>query len=152
MINLPKIPTGSFQFNLGKFSLPIPYWQAIAVVALVFFLIMLLAKFRRHYVDWSLKGAVFGIFFGFLLALILEGFLIIGGRTAITSVLGWKNPPKAVANVLDLGKDKLIQVLGVSTTIPSSFAKDSVSVQSAVETLQSLNPEEREKVQSIFCE
>ncbi len=152
MINLPKIPAGTFQFNLGNFSLPIPYWQAIAVVALVFVLILLLAKFRRHAVDYSLKGAVFGIFFGFLLALILEGFLIIGGRTAITSVLGWKNPPKAVANVLDLGKNKLIQVMGVSTTIPSSFAKDSVSVQSAIETLQSLNPEERKKVESIFCE
>ena len=152
MINLPKIPVGNFNLNLGKFSLPVPYWQAIAVVVLLFLLVMILAKFRRHYVDWSLKGAVFGIFFGFLLALILEGFLIIGGRTAITSVLGWKNPPKALTSVLDLGKNKLIQVLGVSTTIPSSFAKDTISVQNAIETLQSLNPDERKKIEAIICE
>ncbi len=152
MQNLLGKLQGSLNFNFGKLDVPIPYWQAIAIVVLVFFLVILMAKFRRHVVDYSLRGAVFGIFFGFLLALIIEGFLIIGGKTALTSVLGWKNPPKAVANVLDLGKDKLIQVLGISTSIPSSFAKDSVSVQSTIEMLQSLNPEEREKVQSILCE
>lgn len=152
MQNLLGKLQGSLDFNFGKLNIPIPYWQAIAIVVLVFFLVILMAKFRRHVVDFSLRGAVFGIFFGFLLALIIEGFLIIGGKTALTSVLGWKNPPKAVANVLDLGKYKLIQVLGISTSIPSSFAKNPVSVQSAIETLQNLNPEEREKVQSIFCE
>ena len=111
-----------------------------------------MAKFRRHYVDWSLKGAVFGIFFGFLLALILEGFLIISGRTAITSVLGWKNPPKVVANALDTGRNKLIQVLGTSTTIPSSFAKESSSVKEAVDTIQSLNPADVKTVKSIICQ
>lgn len=148
---LPNIPSGFFNIHLGKFTLPIAYWQAIAVVFLVFLLIILMAKFRRHYVDWSLKGAIFGIFFGFLLALILEGFLIIGGRTALTSVLGWKNPPKVIANVLDLGKTKLIQVLGVSTTIPSSFAKDTVTVQNTIETLQNLSPTDTKKIKAIFC-
>lgn len=152
MFNLPKIPSGHFDLNLGKFNLPVQYWQAIAIVVLLFVLVLLLAKFRRHAVDYSLKGAVFGIFFGFLLALILEGFLIISGRTAITSVLGWKNPPKAVANVLDTGRDKLIQVLGISTTIPSSFAKDTVSVQNAIEVMQSLNPADTKKVKSIICQ
>jgi len=152
MFNLPKIPSGHFNLNLGKFNLPVQYWQAIAIVVLLFFLVVLMAKFRRHYVDWSLKGAVFGIFFGFLLALILEGFLIISGRTAITSVLGWKNPPKVVANALDTGRNKLIQVLGTSTTIPSSFAKESSSVKEAVDTIQSLNPADVKTVKSIICQ
>ena len=138
--------------NIGKFNLPIPYWQAIAVVGLIFILILLMAKFRRHYVDWSLKGAVFGIFFGFLLALILEGFLIIGGRTALTSVLGWKNPPKAIANVLDLGRTKLVQVLGASTQIPSSYASENVTVQNAIDVLQRLSPADTKTVQSIICQ
>lgn len=142
---------GYLNFNIGKIQIPIPYWQAFAIVFLVFVLVVLLAKYRRHYVDWSLKGAVFGIFFGFLLALIIEGFLIVGGRTALTSVLGWKNPPKAVANVLDLSRTKLVQVLGINTTIPSSYAEETVSVQSAIQMLQRLNPADTKTVKSIFC-
>src|ERR1700690_1631517 len=88
-------------FTLGKFSLPVTYWQAAAVVILIFALILTMATYRKHYVNWSLKGGVFGIFFGFLLALILEGFLLIGGKTALTEVLGWKNPPAPLAQALD---------------------------------------------------
>lgn len=151
MQNLLGSLTTRFNLNIGKFNLPIPYWQAIAIVALLFILILVMAKFRRHYVDWSLKGAVFGVFFGFLLALILEGFLIIGGRTALTSVLGWKNPPKAIANVLDLGKTKLVQVLGITTEIPSSYASENITVQNAIDVLQKLSPGDTKTVQSIFC-
>lgn len=152
MQNLLGNLQGYLNINFGKIQIPVPYWQAIAVVFLVFVLIVLMAKFRRHYVDWSLKGAVFGIFFGFLLALIIEGFLIIGGRTALTSVIGWKNPPKAVANVLDIGRSKLVQVLGINTAIPSSFAQEGVSVKSAIEVLQKLNPSDSKKVKAIFCQ
>jgi hypothetical protein len=151
MTNLLGRFVGSFNFNLGKFSIPIPYWQAILAILLIFLLVVMVAKFRRHYVDWSFKGAVFGIFFGFLLALILEGFLIIGGRTALTSVLGWKNPPAPIASVLDSGRSKLIQVLGIKTQIPFSFAKDIPTVQAVVETLQNLNPADTKTVRAIFC-
>jgi hypothetical protein len=64
----------NFNLNIGKINLPIPYWQAIIVVVLLFVLVAFLAKYRRHKIDWSFKGMTFGIFFGFLLALILEGF------------------------------------------------------------------------------
>src|SRR5512146_2596014 len=86
-----------FDMNIGSLSFPVTYLEAGAIVFLIFILIVLMAQFRRHYVDWSLKGGVFGIFFGFLLALILEGFLLIGGRTAITEVLGWKNAPAPIS-------------------------------------------------------
>lgn len=151
MQNLLGKITGSFLLKLGKFSLPVPYWEAIAIVVLLFLLVVMMAKFRRHYVNWSFKGAVFGIFFGFLLALILEGFLIIGGRTALTSIIGWKNPPAPIAAVLDAGRTKLIQVLGINTMIPSSFAKNTVTVQSAIEVLQNLNPTDTKTLKSIIC-
>lgn len=141
----------TFNLNLGKFSIPVPYWQAMAIVFLLFILILTLARFRRHYVDWSLKGGVFGIFFGFLLALILEGFLLIGGKTVLTEFLGWKNPPTPIAHVLDAGRSQLINVLGIKTEIPTSYAKEDVSVQNAVETVQSLNPEDLTKVKNILC-
>lgn len=152
MDKLLKMSLGSFNLSLGEFFLPIPYWQAIAVVVLIFLLLFALALFRRHHVDWSLHGIVFGVFLGFLLALILEGFLIIGGKTVITSVLGWKNPPPFVASVLDAGKDKLIQVLGTSVGIPSTFAKDNATVQGVVEILQNLNPDDSKKIKIIFCQ
>lgn len=85
--------------------------MAVAVIVLVFLLILTLAQVRRHFVNWSLRGGVFGIFFGFLLALILEGFLLIGGRTVITELLGWRNAPKPISIALDAGRGKLIQVL-----------------------------------------
>lgn len=102
--------------------------------------------------DWSLKGGVFGIFFGFLLALILEGFLLIGGKTALTEALGWKNAPKPIQVALDAGRGKLIQVLGIQDQIPTSMAKENTTVQSAIQTLQSLNPADMKKVKSLLCQ
>lgn len=140
-----------FQFNLGKYTIPVPYWEAIAIVFLIFLLIITLAQMRKHYVDWSLKGGVVGIFFGFLLALLLEGFLLIGGRTVITELLGWENAPKPISRVLDAGKLKLVQVLGAQTEIPTTFAKDEVSVAGTLDQIQSLNPEDLTKVKNILC-
>jgi len=141
----------TFNLNLGKYSIPVPYWQAAAIVFLVFIFIVTMASYRKHYVDWSLKGGVFGIFFGFLLALILEGFLLIGGKTALTEVLGWKNPPAPIAQVLDAGRSQLIKVLGVQTQIPTTYAKDNVTIQNVIETIQSLNPGDLKTVKNILC-
>jgi hypothetical protein len=152
MSGLAQTFSGKFNLNLGKFSFPVTYIQVAVIVGLIFVLILLLAKFRRHAVDWSLKGAVFGIFFGFLLALLLEGFLIIGGKTALSSVLGWKNAPAPISIALDAGRNKLIQVLGISDQIPSSLAKENQTVGGAVELLQSLNPADSKKVKAIFCQ
>ena len=152
MGNLLKVFTGKFDINIGKFSLPVSFAQAALVIFLIFLLVLVLAQFRRHFVNWSVKGALFGIFFGFLLALILEGFLIVGGRTVITGVLGWKNAPKPISVALDSGRNKLIDVLGVETTIPTSSAKENTTIETAVETLQSLNPSDMKKVKSLICQ
>lgn len=142
----------TFNFNFRGMSIPIPYIQAAAVIVLLFILLLMMARFRRHYVDWSLKGAVFGVFFGFLLALILEGFLIIGGKTALTEVVGWKNAPKPIEVALDKGREKLIQVLGINSQIPNSYAKEGSTVQGALMTIQSLNPADLKKVKTILCQ
>lgn len=142
----------SFDLSFGNFSMPFSYLQAGAIVILLFLLVLAMAQFRRHEVNFSLKGALFGIFFGFLLALFLEGFLIIGGRTAITEVLGWKNIPKPFSVALDAGRDKLVKVLGVTDQIPSSSAKEVTSVDNAVFVLQSLNPSDVKKVKALFCQ
>ncbi len=151
MNGLPKIPSGQFDFNIGGITIPIQYWQVTAIIAFVFVVVLLLAKLRRHRVDWSFKGVAFGVFFGFLLALFMEGFLIIGGRTALTSVLGWENPPPFLATALDSGKNKLVQVLGIKDQIPSSFASENVTANDAIEILQRLNPADTKTVKSVYC-
>lgn len=152
MGNAVQFLSQSFNLNLGNFSLPVSYLQAAAVVFLLFLLVLTFAQFRRHYIDWSLKGGVIGIFFGFLLALILEGFLLIGGKTALTEVLGWKSAPQPIAQALDAGRSQLIKVLGIQDQIPSTLAKENIGVQGAVETLRSLNPSDLKTVKTLICQ
>lgn len=147
----PAVFGESFELNLGGISLSSTWLQAGAIVGLVFILILLTAQFRRHLLHWSMKGAVFGIFIGFLLALVFEGFLIIGGKTALTELLGWRNPPKPVANLLEMGRTKLVDVLGVANEIPTSFAETKVSSDEAIKILQSLDPTEIKKVKNLIC-
>lgn len=143
----------SENLNLGflHINLPASNWKAIAIVVLLFALVFALANFRRHMIDWSLKGAVFGVFFGFLFALILEGFLIVGGKTALTEVLGWKNAPKPLQLALDSGRNQLLNVLGVSTQIPISSAKENLDTGEVVDILQSLNPTQMKQVKALIC-
>ncbi|MDP3013275.1 MAG: hypothetical protein Q8M92_03470, partial [Candidatus Subteraquimicrobiales bacterium] len=63
------------------------------------------------FVTSTLKGVLVGIFFGFLLTLLLEGFLLVAGRTAVTELLSWKNAPKPISTVLDIGKEKLTDII-----------------------------------------
>jgi hypothetical protein len=138
-----KILTPRFNLNIGKFSLPIPYFEAALVVLLIFVLILSFAQFRRHTVNWSLKGILFGTFFGFVLALTIEAFLIINGKTFLIGVLGWKNAPAPISLVLDVGRSKLVQVLGTNT--------QTTNVDGTIQLLQSLNPADVKKVKAIFC-
>jgi hypothetical protein len=138
-----KILTPRFNLNIGKFSLPVPYFEAFLVILLVFVLVLSFAQFRRHTVNWSLKGIVFGTFFGFMLALIIEGFLIVNGGTILTSILGWKNAPAPISIALDAGRNQLIQVLGVSAQNPT--------ITGVTQVIQSLNPTDINKIKTILC-
>jgi len=143
--SLPKINFGNYTFSPN-------YIQAGAIVVLLFLLVLTLASLRQKFVQWSIKGSVFGIFFGFLLALILEGFLILGGKTAVTALLGWKNAPAPATLALDNGKETLVAVLGVTDEIPQSYASGNFSVEDAIKVLQSLDPSEIKKVKALICE
>jgi len=152
MNNIPDLLFKTFTLPLGKFSLPVSYIEAGLVVLLIFVMVLSMAQFRRHSVEWSFKGGIAGLFFGFLLALILEGFLFLGGKTLLTETLGWKNAPKPISVALDAGRNELVKVLGVQTSIPTSLAQENTTVQTAVETLQSLNPVDMKKVKSLLCQ
>ena len=151
-MDFAQILGNSFQFNLGNLNISTSYIQAGVIILLLFLLVLSLAQFRRHLLSWSLKGALFGLFFGFLLALIIEGFLVVGGRTAITEIAGWKNAPQPIQAALDAGRAKLVQVLGVTEEVPPSVAKENPTVEDAINIFQSLDPSESSKVRKMLCE
>ena len=128
------------------------YWQAAAIVFLLFLLVLTFARIRWLYIHWSFgKGSFSFLFYGFLLALVLEGFLIIGGRTFMTEILGWENAPKPISTALEAGRAKLVQVLGATDEIPESVASEPPTYQSVVSDFQSLSPDDAESVRSFVC-
>lgn len=128
----------------GSFGVPPIYIQAGLIVILLFLLVLSIAQYRHHFVKGSLKGGVAGLFFGIIFTLIIEGFLLTNGSTILTTVFKWKNAPKPLSTVLDLGKDKLTKVLGEESTNQSS--KDVITI------MQSLNPDEIKRIKAIICE
>ena len=150
-MDFAQILSQRLNFNIGNFSISPSYIQAGAIVLLLFILVLSLANLRRHFLNWSVKGSVFGIFMGFILALILEGFLIIGGRTVLTEIVGWKDAPKPLVNLLDAGRDKLVEVLGVSDPIPESFATKEKTSLDILDEFRKLNVTEADKVKSAIC-
>ncbi|MFC1625036.1 hypothetical protein ACFL15_01525 [Patescibacteria group bacterium] len=137
--------------NIGSLSITPSYIQAAAIIFLVFLLVLSLSGARRYFLKWSLKGSLFGIFWGFMLALIIEGFLIIGGKTIFTEIMGWKDAPKPLVNVLDAGREKLVEVLGITAPIPESFAKKEIFSEDILDDFRKLNISEAEKVKSLIC-
>ncbi|WKZ26062.1 MAG: hypothetical protein QY322_01990 [bacterium] len=124
--------------------------KAGLIIVLVFLAVVVFGYIRKIFVKSSIDGVFLGIFFGFLLTLLLEGFLLIAGRTAITEILGWKNAPKPITAALDIGRGKLVDVLGVTDEIPSSYASNPTT-DDALNVLQSLNPDEMKKIKAIIC-
>ncbi|MFV1917293.1 MAG: hypothetical protein ACC618_02335 [Patescibacteria group bacterium] len=134
----------TFNLKLGNWNLTPEYWTAATIVFLLFALVFSLARLRKMYVHWSLKGFVPQVLIGFVLALVLEGFLILGGRTLLTSILGWDNAPKPISTALDIGRAKLVNVLGASDEAATS--------KSVVLDFQSLSSTERDVAKIQICE
>lgn len=148
--SLDKI-LSKFSFQIGGLTFAPNLLQAVAIVFLLFLLVLTMANVRRHFLDWSFKGAAFGVLSGFLLAIVLEGFLIIGGRTALTEVLGWKNAPKPLSNALDAGRSKLVDVLGVTKEIPETKAREDYSSEQVVDIYKSLPQDVSKDVRLQIC-
>lgn len=151
-MNPAQFLTKTFDLRLGRLDIAPTYWQAAAIVFLLFLLVLTLARLRHLFVNWSLgKNAIAMLFWGFLLALILEGFLLIGGRTLFSEILGWENAPKPISVALDITRAKLVDVLGVSDKIPLSVAKENFTAEDLILDFQNLAPEEIGKARSVIC-
>lgn len=148
--NLSSLFNG-LEFTIAGYTFAPSYLHIAAILVLLFLLILTLAQVRRHFIDWSIKGSVVGIFLGFLLALVLEGFLILAGRTAVTEILGWKNAPEPLKQALDSGRGRLADVLGVTEEVPSSAASQNPDSEMVTRLYSLLGEKDQEKVQTFVC-
>jgi hypothetical protein len=133
------------QFNFG--GIHFETWQVLAIIFLLFLLVVTMASVRRHFLEWSVRGAGFGVLLGFILAVVVEGFLLVGGRSILIETFGWKNPPKPIQRALDVGKQKFTEVLGIAT----SSATLQKNANDIVQMYQSLPPSEHEQAKRIIC-
>lgn len=152
-MNASEVLNKTFNLKLGQDNIEPTYWQAAAIIFLIFLLVLTLARLRHMYISWSLgKSSVAMIFWGFLLALIVEGLLLIGGRTLLTETLGWKNAPKPISTALEAGRAKLVNVLGVKDEVPATEETERPTYRSVVSDFQSLSPKEADKARLFICE
>jgi len=135
----------------GGFIFSPTYLQAGLIVFLLFLLVLTLGQLRHRFNQWTFKGAMPGIGFGFAIAIILEGIFIVGGKTLLTEILGWKNAPKPISNVLDTSRSQLVNVLGVSDPIDSAYANMNVNPETVVTLYQSLTDKQAQSVKGIIC-
>lgn len=150
-MNAANTPLPSF--TLWGLEIYPTYWQAVTIVILLFLLVFTLARMRYLYVHWHLsKTSLAMLFWGFLLTVILEAFLWLSGRTVLTTVLGWKNPPKPIAATLDTGREKLVKVLGDEVEVDNAKAEEPPSYQSVVFDYKELSDQDKVTVQKFVCE
>lgn len=140
-------------YNIKGIYVEPTYWMAGAIVLLIFMLLFTLARIRWLYIHWSLgKSSYAMLFWGFLLALVIEGFLWISGRTILTEILGWDNAPKPISTALDVGRERLVNVLGETEEIPESMASESPTYQTIISDYENLSSNDKESVKTFVCQ
>lgn len=142
----------TFVLKIRNISIEPTYWEAFAIVFLIFLLILTFARVRYLYIHWSLgKQSIAFLFWGFIIALIMEGFFLIGGRTLFTEVLGIKNVPKPLSTVLDEGRSRLVNVLGTSDSNQKGKAIDHPTFQSVLTDFDDLPEVDEIQVKEVLC-
>lgn len=122
------------------------YWMAIALIVLAFLLLFTLARLRYLYVHWSFgKQSISMVFWGFILALIVEGFFLVFGKTLFTEILGWRSAPKPISTIMDIGRNKFVDVLGKS----DEYKKPTVT--EVVNKFLDLNDDQAQEAKKFIC-
>lgn len=138
-----KISQRGLNFSVGGSTVAPNLLQALGIVVFVFLLLLVIAKMTRGYMSWYTMGWYIWVALGFLLAMAVEGLFIVHGSTVLTEAFGWKNAPKPISTALDIGRERLVNVLG---------EKDEISTtESVISIYQSLSPDDTEKVRSMIC-
>lgn len=76
---------------------------------------------------------------------------MIWGKTLLTETLGWKDAPKPLKTAMELGREKFVSVLGVSSEKQQAVIFSDPKVEDAIDVIQSLDPNENKKIKDIIC-
>ncbi len=145
-------PGEPLHYKVGSFEISPSYTQAAIILVLVFLLLLSLARVRRMFIHWSLGRHSIAIFvWGFIVALIVEGFFILAGRTMFTEILGLKNVPKPISSFIELGRNRVYQVLGESVEVKESSAQEVGNAKSLIESFYLLDEIDKEEVKDQIC-
>ena len=140
-------------FKIGNLDVDATYWQAGAIVILIFMLIFTLARLRYLYVHWNLgKSSISMLFWGVVLTVIIEGFFILSGRTIFTEILGMKSVPKPFSTVLDIGRNKFVNVLGQEDSRSAEAESKILNSDQMYTHYVNMDDEESRKLQEILCQ
>ena len=91
------------------------------------------------------------LFWGVILTIIMEGFLMLTGRTIFTEIIGMKNVPKPFSTVLNIGREKLVNVMGAQSTIPDMSAAGNLNSDHMYSLYTKMDSVESQKLQKIIC-
>lgn len=115
----------------------------------VFVFLLLLGWARHHMLEWSIKGARFGVIFGILLTLIIEGFLLFGGRNLIVGAIQNEKTPEGVRVFLSQAFGEIAVALRSDPkTLGASGKTSAVSV---VGSFGELSESEQKRAQDSIC-
>lgn len=114
-----------------------------------FLFLLLLGWARHHMLEWTFKGANFGVFFGIVLTLAIEALIIIGGKTTLAEVVKSDKVPPVVRQTISQN----LQELAVSLTgEPKTLgAKNKVSAVDVVGSYKELSESEQSRVEDLIC-
>lgn len=137
------------QFGLST-SLPRGSEQAVVIIIGVFLITLVLGLARHHMLAWSIKGAGFGIVMGAVLMLVLEGILLVGGKTAVGEIVKNTSTPENVRVFLQKNMSELASQIG---TEPGTLgaASEQTGPEVIISEFKNLESLEREKVQEAIC-
>jgi|GEM_PF-622451 len=140
------------EFNLpGGFVFSPTYLQAGIVILCLFLFIFTFSLVQRHQTQLTIKGVMPGIALGFTLALLIEAIFLVGGKTVITELLGWKNAPKPISNAIEISRSRFVEVLGINSTVPEGKAKEKFRAEELMQRYEELSNSEKENLKRLIC-
>lgn len=129
-----------------------PSAKQVGLIAIgIFIFLLLFAWTRHHMLEWSLKGAYFGIFLGIILTLILETILLMGGKTLIATAVRNEKTPQIVRTFLQKNMMELAQSLTGEPKTLGAAGEQTVSPNEVVNSFSLLSPNDQSRVQQRIC-
>lgn len=124
--------------------------QAMLIIIGVFLFTLVLGLARHHMLVWSIKGAGFGIVMGAILMLILEGILLVGGKTAVGEIVKNNSTPDNVRVFLQKNMSELASQIGAEPGTLGA-ASEKIDPEVVISEFKNLESLEQKAVQEAIC-